>query len=217
MSTCQAKLTGRSPLVPHFTPVRTVLGSAGRPAPAPPAGGHMRWGFHLDLPPVSYRSYKQYRHSNLYYPKSQPGHRQTLRSQQIDSRSNSNETDSGRQAGTCQARLTYITTGGTGAGIELPPLSIVRCPHSTFGLLCSPPSAARLKKRGFCSKALQVLRPHRQMGSKSSKVSNVAEEAGATGGKATGSVIDKLTEAQLDEFREAFNSFDKASSCPTRT
>ena len=29
------------------------------------------------------------------------------------------------------------------------------------------------------------------------------------GGKNTGSVIDKLTEAQLDEFREAFNSFDK--------
>jgi len=27
-----------------------------------------------------------------------------------------------------------------------------------------------------------------------------------------GSVIDKLTEAQLDEFREAFNSFDKVCS-----
>ena len=47
------------------------------------------------------------------------------------------------------------------------------------------------------------------MGGKASKVSNVAEELGATGGKNTGSVIDKLTEAQLDEFREAFNSFDK--------
>ena len=36
--------------------------------------------------------------------------------------------------------------------------------------------------------------------------------AGSTAsGKATGSVIDKLTEAQLDEFREAFNSFDKVS------
>ena len=30
----------------------------------------------------------------------------TLRSQQMDSRSNSNETDDGRQVGTCQARLT---------------------------------------------------------------------------------------------------------------
>lgn len=29
------------------------------------------------------------------------------------------------------------------------------------------------------------------------------------------SVIDKLTEAQLDEFREAFNSFDKVR-CPCR-
>ena len=28
-----------------------------------------------------------------------------------------------------------------------------------------------------------------------------------------GSVIDKLTEAQLDEFREAFNSFDKVRPC----
>ena len=48
------------------------------------------------------------------------------------------------------------------------------------------------------------------MGSKSSKVSNVHnDEAGSGGGKTSGSVIDKLTEAQLDEFREAFNSFDK--------
>ena len=47
------------------------------------------------------------------------------------------------------------------------------------------------------------------MGGKGSKVSSVAEEAAGTGGKNTGSVIDKLTEAQLDEFREAFNSFDK--------
>ena len=47
------------------------------------------------------------------------------------------------------------------------------------------------------------------MGSKSSKVSNVADETGSGGGKNSGSVIDKLTEAQLDEFREAFNSFDK--------
>ena len=47
------------------------------------------------------------------------------------------------------------------------------------------------------------------MGSSKSKISSaVADEAGG-GGKNTGSVIDKLTEAQLDEFREAFNSFDK--------
>ena len=52
------------------------------------------------------------------------------------------------------------------------------------------------------------------MGSKSSKVSNVADEAGSGGGKTSGSVIDKLTEAQLDEFREAFNSFDKVRSAP---
>ena len=46
---------------------------------------------------------------------------------------------------------------------------------------------------------------------KGAKVSSVADEMGSTGGgKNTGSVIDKLTEAQLDEFREAFNSFDKA-------
>jgi len=43
------------------------------------------------------------------------------------------------------------------------------------------------------------------MGSKSSKVSSQQEDST----KGTGSVIDKLTEAQLDEFREAFNSFDK--------
>jgi len=47
------------------------------------------------------------------------------------------------------------------------------------------------------------------MGKASSKVSSVAEEMGSTGGAKSGSVIDKLTEAQLDEFREAFNSFDK--------
>jgi hypothetical protein len=53
------------------------------------------------------------------------------------------------------------------------------------------------------------------MGSKSSKVSNVHnDEAGSGGGKTSGSVIDKLTEAQLDEFREAFNSFDKVRSAP---
>ena len=46
------------------------------------------------------------------------------------------------------------------------------------------------------------------MGGKASKVSNAAEELGGAR-KDTGSVIDKLTEAQLDEFREAFNSFDK--------
>ena len=50
------------------------------------------------------------------------------------------------------------------------------------------------------------------MGTKSSKISNVADEMAATGGKNSGSVIDKLTEAQLDEFREAFNSFDKVPS-----
>jgi hypothetical protein len=50
------------------------------------------------------------------------------------------------------------------------------------------------------------------MGAKGSKVSNVANEMGATG-KPTGSVIDRLTEAQLDEFREAFNSFDKVRMC----
>ena len=54
------------------------------------------------------------------------------------------------------------------------------------------------------------------MGSKTSKVSNVADEMG-NGGKATGSVIDKLTEAQLDEFREAFNSFDKVRVCGAHT
>ena len=37
------------------------------------------------------------------------------------------------------------------------------------------------------------------MGSSKSKVSNVAEEAGAAGNKNTGSVIDKLTEAQLEQ------------------
>ena len=47
------------------------------------------------------------------------------------------------------------------------------------------------------------------MGTKSSKISNVADEMASTGGRNSGSVIDKLTEAQLDEFREAFNSFDK--------
>ena len=51
-----------------------------------------------------------------------------------------------------------------------------------------------------------------RMGTKSSKISNVADEMAATGGKNSGSVIDKLTEAQLDEFREAFNSFDKVPS-----
>ena len=51
------------------------------------------------------------------------------------------------------------------------------------------------------------------MGAGRSKVSNVAEEMGAAGGK-SGSVIDKLTEAQLDEFREAFNSFDKVRCAP---
>ena len=51
------------------------------------------------------------------------------------------------------------------------------------------------------------------MGKAGSKVSSVADEAGATGKANTGSVIDKLTEAQLDEFREAFNSFDKVRAC----
>ena len=53
------------------------------------------------------------------------------------------------------------------------------------------------------------------MGGKSSKASKVAEEAGSPG-KHSGSVIDKLTEAQLDEFREAFNSFDKVRACGAR-
>lgn len=42
-------------------------------------------------------------------------------------------------------------------------------------------------------------------------------ESTPKGGKDGGSVIDKLTEAQLDEFREAFNSFDKvraSAGCP---
>jgi len=52
-------------------------------------------------------------------------------------------------------------------------------------------------------------RSYSAMGKASSKVSSVAEEMGSTGGAKSGSVIDKLTEAQLDEFREAFNSFDK--------
>ena len=57
----------------------------------------------------------------------------------------------------------------------------------------------------------------RDMGKAASKVSSVAEEMGSTGGGAkSGSVIDKLTEAQLDEFREAFNSFDKVR-CARRT
>ena len=55
----------------------------------------------------------------------------------------------------------------------------------------------------------------RTMGGKSSKASKVAEEAGSPG-KHSGSVIDKLTEAQLDEFREAFNSFDKVRACGAR-
>ena len=57
--------------------------------------------------------------------------------------------------------------------------------------------------------ALQESFHHTHMGKAGSKVSSVADEAGATGKANTGSVIDKLTEAQLDEFREAFNSFDK--------
>ena len=48
-----------------------------------------------------------------------------------------------------------------------------------------------------------------------SKVSDVADSKGKSS-KESGSGIDKLTEAQLDEFREAFNSFDKVRSISAR-
>jgi Ca2+-binding EF-hand superfamily protein len=50
------------------------------------------------------------------------------------------------------------------------------------------------------------------MGAGKSKLSGVASHKSSSLGRkgmAGASVIDKLTEAQLDEFREAFNSFDK--------
>ena len=40
--------------------------------------------------------------------KSQPGHRQTLRSTQTDTRSNSRETDSRKRTGTCQASIPTV-------------------------------------------------------------------------------------------------------------
>ena len=47
------------------------------------------------------------------------------------------------------------------------------------------------------------------MGGAKSKIGDTPDSKRASGKETGGSVIDKLTEAQLDEFREAFNSFDK--------
>jgi len=58
---------------------------------------------------------------------------------------------------------------------------------------------------------LEALRgnPAEPMGGAKSKIGDTPDSKRASGKETGGSVIDKLTEAQLDEFREAFNSFDK--------